>query len=147
MAGTGLDQLFKLPRGQVEECALQCANQRCRPLPVLRVLVFVLSAAIVQEGKQFDDLRVSTGFLCQLQSIRTDTRPMPDTVDTLPVEAKVRLKKIEQGSRYGSLGMGHGKIKSRRWQDGLISKVITRVPFGPSSQSRTNRFWLINGLT
>lgn len=78
-------QYFQILRRQRKYRTIKRLRKDRRTRSVIRVMIIIQSTGIMKECKQLDHHCVCRGYLAQIQPILPDTRPMGNTMDTLPV--------------------------------------------------------------
>ena len=91
-----MDQQSQLGHIQAKEPMVDADRKFAGPCAVLRIVVVILSAAVVQERKGLDDSRVGAGACRELEAIESDARPVRSAVNSAPLQGEVCAQETQE---------------------------------------------------
>ena len=98
----------KVRVAQMEDVPAQEPTEFRRPFAVTRIGAIVFPTTVVQEGEQFDNLRIGAGLFGDAQAVLANPLPVRDSVDTVKVHYEPLL-----GNANDLLEFGLDQIRCR----------------------------------
>ena len=99
MTAAGFDQKLHLIIGQLEPGPFKFYGRGCRSVAVFRVMIFVLSLAIMKNCKKFQNTQVSPCLCRNLAGIVKDAQPMVFPMEPIMPKLMRRNQVVKKLSR------------------------------------------------